>query len=105
MGQVFLLLTILTESAAVICMKLSAGFSNKLFSMLAIVAYGLSFVFLTLALKHLPAGIANAVWAGASAVLVATLGILVFKERLTAMQVISMLLIIAGMIGLNIKTG
>jgi small multidrug resistance pump len=101
MGNLFLILTILSETAAVICMKLSDGFHNKMYTVFAIITYGLSFLFLTLALKSLPAGIANGIWAGASTILVALIGVLVFKEKLTAMQLVSLLLIAAGLIGLN----
>ena len=103
MGNLFLLFTILSETAAVIFMKLSAGFHNKFYTAAAIVTYALSFVFLTLTLKSLPAGVANALWAGASTVLVTVLGMLIFKERLTTVQIVSMLFIVAGLMGLNWK--
>jgi small multidrug resistance pump len=105
MGNLFLLFTILSETAAVICMKLSAGFHNKFYTVVAVITYGLSFVFLTLTLKYLPAGIANALWAGASTVLVTGIGIFVFKERLNMIQVLSILAIIIGLVGLNWKGG
>jgi multidrug transporter EmrE-like cation transporter len=101
MGNLFLILTILSETIAVICMKLSDGFHNTLYTVFAIVTYGLSFLFLTLALKYLPAGIANGIWAGASTLLIALFGILVFKEKLTVVQLVSLLLIAMGLIGLN----
>ena len=83
MGYIYLLLTVVSESLAVVFMKSSAGFQHRLFTVFAIVCYGLSFVFLTLALKSLPAGLANAIWAGASAVLVAILGVILFGEKLS----------------------
>lgn len=101
MGYIFLLLTIIAESIAVIFMKLSHGFQNKVQAVVAIVAYILSFVFLTYALKHMPVGLANAVWAGASTVLVAILGVLVFKEQLSVLQIIFLSLIVIGLAGLN----
>ncbi len=103
MGNVFLIITILAESAAVICMKLSNGFQQKSYALGAIVLYALTFIFLTLALKQLPTGIANAIWAGASTVLVAVFGIYFFHEKLSWAQIISLLFIIIGLIGLNIQ--
>ena len=103
MGYLFLVCTILSESAAVICMKLSNGFQDKMFSAIAIITYAASFVFLTLALRSLNAGIANAVWAGASTLLVAILGIWILNEKMTVMQLVSLLFIVAGLIGLNIS--
>lgn len=103
MGYLFLLLTIVSETAAVIYMKLSNGFQHKLNATIAVIAYIVGFIFLTLALKQLPVGIANAIWAGASTILVAILGIYLFKEQLTTLQWISLLLIVAGLVGLNIE--
>jgi small multidrug resistance pump len=104
MGYIFLIITILAESAAVIFMQLSNGFQQKLYALAAIILYGLTFVYLTLALKQLPAGIANAIWAGASTVLVAFAGIYFFNERFNWIQMISIIFIIVGLIGLNIQT-
>ena len=101
MGYLFLLLTVLCESAAVICMKLSTGFQHKWWGVLAIVAYAASFGFITLALKSLPATMANAIWAGASTILVGLLSIFIFGEKLNVLQIISLLFITAGIIGLN----
>lgn len=101
MGYIFLILTIIVESVAVIFMKLSNGFQHKLHAAVAVAAYILSFVFLTYALKHMPVGIANAIWAGASTVLVAVLGLLIFKEQLSIIQIIFLSLIVIGLAGLN----
>ncbi|MET0394062.1 MAG: multidrug efflux SMR transporter [Chitinophagaceae bacterium] len=101
MGYLFLLLTIVSESAAVLFMKASQGFHHKGQAAIAVVAYILSFVFLTLALKHLPVGLANAIWAGTSTVLVALLGIAFFGERVTALQFVFLALIVIGLVGLG----
>lgn len=101
MGYLFLLCTILSESAAVICMKLSNGFQDKMFSAIAIITYAASFVFLTLALRSLNAGVANAVWAGASTLLVAILGVFILHEKMTVVQVVSLLLVVIGIMGLH----
>lgn len=104
MGNLFLVLTILAETGAVIYMKLSAGFQHTLYTIIAFVLYGLSFLFLTLALKYLPTGIANAIWAGASTILVVLLGVLIFKEKLSILQIVSLMLVVAGLVGLNWKS-
>ena len=101
MGYLFLVLTVVSETAAVIFMKLSERFQNKLPAAMAVIAYLLSFVFLTFALRYLPVGLANAAWAGASTVLVAILGIFIFKEQLSTLQFIFLSLIVIGLIGLN----
>ena len=103
MGHVYLIITILSETAAVIFMKLSDGFQQKYYAIAAVITYAASFIFLTLSLKHLPAGIANAIWAGASTLLVPIAGVYFFHEKLNWIQVASMTLIAIGLIGLNIQ--
>lgn len=103
MGYLFLLLTVITESAAVLLMKMSQGFRHKTQAGIAVVAYILSFVFLTLALKYLPMGLANAVWAGASTLLIVVPGIFIFKEQTTILQFVFLVLILIGLIGLNLS--
>ena len=101
MGYLFLLLTILCESASVILVKFSKGFVEKPYAVAGIGCYAASFIFLTFALKSLPAGIANALWAGTSTVLVVLLGMYFFKEALSLGQWIFLIMIVTGMVGLN----
>ncbi len=101
---IFLILTILFESAAVVFMKMSHGFTNKLQAAMAIVCYLVSFIFLTMGLKNLPMGWANAIWAGSSTVLVALFSMYYFKENLNMYQLFFLLLIVTGLIGLNLQT-
>jgi len=105
MAYLFLLVTIVFETAAIIFMKLSFGFENKGWAACAITAYLLSFVFLTWALKIIPAGIANAIWAGASTILVAILGVVIFKEQLSGWQIVFLAMIVIGLVGLNLSKG
>ena len=93
---------ILLEVAGTSCMKLSEGFTKIIPSVLIFVFYTLSFVGLTIALKKLDVGIAYAVWAGIGTALIAVIGIIYFKEALTTVKVLSILLIIAGVVGLNL---
>ncbi|HEX5152352.1 MAG TPA: SMR family transporter [Parafilimonas sp.] len=59
MDYIFLIITVVMETTAFIFMKLSDGFQNKLIQGRRYFLRG-SFIFLTPALKQLPAGIANA---------------------------------------------
>jgi small multidrug resistance pump len=104
MGYIYLALTIIFESAAVILMKLSDGFQHKIHAGIGILAYALSFVFLTLALKSLNAGITNALWAGASTFLVVVSGILFLGEQISVTQWIFLAFIIIGIAGLHFSS-
>ncbi len=93
---------IVLEVAGTSCMKLSQGFSRLIPSILIFVFYSLSFVGLTFALKKIEVGIAYAVWSGIGTALIAVIGVVYFKESLTLVKVLSILLIIIGVAGLNL---
>jgi len=95
-------LAILMEVCGTTSMKLSAGFTRLIPSMLIFIFYGLAFTMLTLALKKLDVSIAYAVWSGLGTALIAIIGFVVFREPITLVKVISLTLIILGVIGLRI---
>ena len=62
----------------------------------------MSAVFLALALKELPLGVTYIMWVGFGIVGTTILGVLLFQEKLTLLQIISIILIIIGVIGLKL---
>jgi multidrug transporter EmrE-like cation transporter len=102
MGYTFLILTIIVETTSVCFMKLADGYNNKGYFVLGATFYVSSFLLLNQALKYLPMGWTNAMWAGSSTVLVAILGIALFNETLNSKQVFFMVLIIIGLVGLEL---
>lgn len=101
----YLVLAILLEVSGTTCMKLSEGFTKTVPSILLFVFYSLSFGMLTLALKRIDVSVAYAVWSGVGTALIATIGVLWFKEPITALKLISLALIIGGVVGLNLGGG
>jgi len=105
MAYLYLLFAIVLEVCGTTSMKLSQGFTRLLPSVLIFVFYGLSFTFLTLVLKKIEVSIAYAIWSGVGTALIATVGILYFKENLTLLKLVSLALVIIGVIGLNLSGG
>ena len=103
MSLFYLILAIIFEVSGTICMKLSQGFTKMVPSILMIILYIISLGLLTLALKKIDVSIAYAIWAGMGTALIATVGILWFKEPISALKIISLGLIIIGVIGLNLS--
>ena len=64
-----------------------------------------SFTFLSFALKTMEVSVTYAIWSGLGTALIAIIGFLWFREAITPIRIISLLLIIAGIIGLNVSTG
>jgi len=102
MHWLLLALAIALEVAGTTAMKYSNGLSNLIPSLLMSLFYVLSIVALAFALKKIELSIAYAIWAGMGTALIAMLGIFYFQESVSAMKVISILLIFAGVVGLNL---
>ncbi|WP_158845608.1 DMT family transporter [Saccharothrix deserti] len=86
-------------------LKQSEGFSRFWPSVVGITGALVSFVLLSLAMKHLPAGTGYAVWVGIGAVGVAIAGIIAFGETFSAGRVVFMSMIVLGIVGLRLVEG
>ncbi|MCD4810037.1 MAG: multidrug efflux SMR transporter [Methanosarcinales archaeon] len=105
MSLFYLIIAIIFEVAGTTCMKLSYGFTKAVPSILMIILYLLSLGSLTFALKKIDVSVAYAIWAGIGTALIVAVGVLWFKEPVTALKIISLGLIIIGVIGLNLSGG
>lgn len=99
---IFLILAILFEVAGTTSMKLSEGFSRLIPSILLFVFYAASFVAVTFALEKIDISVAYAVWSGVGTALITIVGILFFRETVTVLKIVSIILIIIGVVGLNL---
>ncbi len=99
----FLISAILLEVAGTTAMKFSQGFTKIVPSVLMAVLFLSSLAMLTLALKKFEIGMAYAIWSGLGTVLIAVLGIYLFNETASLMKFFSILLIIAGVVGLHLS--
>jgi small multidrug resistance pump len=100
---VYLVLTILFEVTGTTALKLSQGFSHLAPSLVVVVSYCLSFYLLSLTLKKMEVGVVYAIWSAVGTALIATIGILWFKELISVLKIGSLALIILGVIGLNLS--
>ncbi|GII03955.1 DMT family transporter [Planobispora takensis] len=105
MAWLMLITAGLFEVAMAYSLKLSDGFSAPLPSLGFAVSALLSFGLLALALKSLDVGTAYAVWTGIGAVGTATLGMIALGEDVSPVKVASVVLILAGVVGLNLAGG
>ena len=98
MPYAFLIVAILCEVVATSALKAAEGFTRVWPSVVVIVGYGLSFYFLSLTLRTIPVGIANAVWSGIGIVLIAAIGWIVYRQSLDGPAVTGITLILAGVL-------
>ena len=92
----------LFEIGWAIGLKYTEGFTRLTPSLLTLASMALSMLLLGLALKTLPVGTAYAVWTGIGTVGTAILGIYLFGEPATALRLVCIGLIVAGILGLKL---
>lgn len=102
-GWLFLSGAIFLEVSGTISMKYSEGFRHLVPSLAMILSYIGCFTLLTMALKTLELGLAYAVWAGLGTALIVIVSLFLFHEPINLMKVVSIVLIIAGVVGLNMS--
>ena len=95
-------IAIVAEVIGTSALKLSEGFSKPGPSAVVVAGYAVAFYFLALTLKHLPVGIAYAVWSGAGTVLITLVGVLAFRQKLDTAGLVGIALIIAGVLVLKL---
>lgn len=100
-----LLLTIAigAEVVATLALSLADGLSRPWVLAAAVAGYLVSFGALALVLRELDVGLVYAVWAGAGTAAVAIIGVAAFGEPIDALKALSILAVIAGVVGLNLS--
>lgn len=101
MPYLYLLIAIITEITGTVSLKSSVGFSKLFPCITAIISFIICFYFFSLAMKYLPLSISYATWAGLGLVLSTILSVVIFKETLNMIGLISMIFITLGIVLLN----
>ena len=105
MAWLLIIVAGLLETGFAICLKLSHGFSRIGWTIgFCLFALG-SFGLLTLGLKYLEVGPAYAVWTGLGAAGTVTVGMLWLDESSSVLKLLSIGLVLAGVIGLQLSGG
>ena len=108
MNWVILIIAGFFESGFAFClgkMKEVTGLAYYLWGAGFLISLALSMILLAKAVQTLPIGTAYPVWTGIGAVGAVIAGMLLFKEVLTPVRLIFVLLILAGIIGLRLTAG
>ena len=92
----------LFETAFAVSLKSSEGFSRLWWTVSFIVCAAVSFTLLSIALRTLPVGSAYAVWTGIGAAGTAIVGMALLGDPVGTLRILSIVLIVSGVIGLNL---
>lgn len=105
MQFVYLAIAIVAEVVGTSAVKASNGFTVWQPSLIIAVGYGLSFYFLSLALRTIPVGIAYAIWSGVGIVLISVTAWVVYRQALDTAAVVGIAMIIAGVCVIQLFSG
>jgi quaternary ammonium compound-resistance protein SugE len=105
MAWVYLVAAGLLEIVFALGLKFSEGFTRWRPTVVFLVGGAGSFYLLTRALQTLPVGTAYAVWTGIGAAGTAIVGMLFLEEPRTVARLLSIVLIVAGVVGLRLSEG
>ena len=101
---VILVIAGLCEFGWAVGLKYTEGFTRFWPSVATLAAMVVSLGLLGLALRHLPLGTAYAIWTGIGTLGTVMLGIWLFGESASALRLLSIALILAGIVGLKLLT-
>lgn len=102
MQWIFLLIAGLFEVVWAVGLKMSENFSKLVPGAVTIVGLIASMYFLSLSLKELPIGTAYAIWTGIGTAGTLIFSIVWFREAITLPQVLCVMMIIGGVVGLKV---
>lgn len=84
------------------CMKLSEGFTQIKYTVGFLIFASLSFLFLNKAVIQIPLGTAYAVWTGIGAFGTALIGMIFFKDPVSYLRILFLILLIGSILGLKL---
>ena len=93
---------IVAEVVGTVALRFAEGFTRPVPSAVCVVAYLFSFYGLAVTVRDLPLGLVYAIWAGAGTALVAVIGIVALGEGVSALKLVSLVLVVVGIVGLNL---
>ncbi|WP_299959242.1 SMR family transporter [uncultured Roseobacter sp.] len=92
----YLTAAVVMETIGTTALQASAQFSRFWPSVLVVVAYGISFYLLALTLRFMPVGVVYAIWSGLGIVCIASIGFVIFGQKLDWPAVLGLAMIIGG---------
>lgn len=101
-AYLYLGLAILFEVTGSTFLQKSQQFTKMAPTLTLIILYGISFWFLSQALKSMPLGVAYAIWSGLGIVLTATISVLVFRQVLDMAAIIGIAMIVSGVVVMQV---
>jgi small multidrug resistance pump len=104
MKWIYLLSSIVLEVTATTLLKVSSGNSKWWYTIISMVLYTICFWLMGYAMKLFALSTVYQIWASLGMVATAIIGFVIYKEPVTTLKVISMVVIFIGIVGLSLQT-
>jgi len=95
-------IAIIGEVIGTTALKSSDSFTRLVPSIISIIGYGVALYFLTVTMETIPTGVAYAIWSGLGIVLITAAAYVMHGQKIDAMGMLGMALIVAGVAVLNL---
>lgn len=102
MAYVFLLAAIAVEVAGTSLLGATHGGTRLWPTVAGLTSYVLAFLMLAQAVKHVPVGVAYALWSGLGTLAVVTISVTFLGEAIGPVKVVGLALVVAGVVVLNL---
>lgn len=94
-------ISIVTEIAGTISLKLSREFTQFSWTFLSIAAFLIMLYSLSYAMRVVPLSVAYGLWSGAGTVLTAALDVAMFRVSFSIGEILGLMMIVVGIVSLN----
>lgn len=91
-----LIIAVLFETIGTTALQASQQFTRLVPSVVVVLAYGISFYMLSMTLRVMPVGVVYALWSGMGIVFIASIGLVVFGQKLDLAAIAGIAMIIGG---------
>ena len=95
---IVLLIAVASETIGTAALQASVQFTKFWPSVLVVIAYAVSFYFLAVALRTIPLGIAYALWSGLGIVFIASIGFVIYGQKLDLAAILGLSMILSGIV-------
>lgn len=102
---IYLIVAGLLEPCWVIALEKSERFRNVKWTLALIVFMVVSLYLLSLSMGEIPVGTAYAIWSGIGAIGTLVAGIILYKEPVTYVRMVLIVLLIIGIVGIQLTSG
>lgn len=99
----YLGLTLLTDAISIVFGKYYSLTHNKIYLALCVLGFAVTGLFFGLSLNYKGIALANMLWSAFAAILIATIGVLAFKEQISNIQFVGMAVTLLGVALINSK--